>query len=245
MSGVLLVSYGMLWLLMLSVIVAMIAFGRQIGLLNYRLPPVGARGGSQGPAVGSQAPRMSIPVGEGRILEVGGERERALLLVFASTDCTSCERLLPSLGAIARSEERRLDAALVFGEKEAGAYRDFVETHQLDRLVHLRSEALFTLFGVSFTPYAVIIGTDGLVSGKGIANHRDHLESLVHGQATPGGDGVTTSDETHFAVTANVPRTGELGPKPNSLRFHNTGARNSPTPVHTDTSSRSNRASGN
>lgn len=109
MSGsVWLVSYVVLWVLVVALTIAVIALLRQIGVLHARLHPLGANFGGEGPPLESAAPVVS-----------GVDyRERPLtLLTFTSHGCEVCKVLRPSLDALRRGypeiqlHEVDLDAA--------------------------------------------------------------------------------------------------------------------------------------
>ncbi len=96
MTGLWMVSYIALWLVSAMLVLGMIALARQVGLLHRRLPPMGARTGDPGPAIGEAAPVFAAPDLKGRLVEVGGRRDRSTLLVFVSLGCEACERVAPA-----------------------------------------------------------------------------------------------------------------------------------------------------
>jgi methylamine dehydrogenase accessory protein MauD len=63
---------------------------------------------------------------------------------------------------------------------------DALEQHQrytkdldLGDYPYVLSEALGRAFEVSKLPFAVLIGADGILKGKGLVNTREHMESLI------------------------------------------------------------------
>jgi hypothetical protein len=73
-NGVWLASYLLLWVLVLSVVFAIIVLARQIGVLHMRILPAGARAVNAGPSIGSVAPEISTFDIEGHPLNLGGSR---------------------------------------------------------------------------------------------------------------------------------------------------------------------------
>ena len=112
MSGIWLISYLGLWLLVFLLIVVVLALARQIGVLNTRLGHSGARMLNAGPEIDEPAPVVTAPGLYGEELVFGGAG-RPSLVVFMSTGCGSCAALAPAVRTIWKSERRRLDVKLV------------------------------------------------------------------------------------------------------------------------------------
>ena len=68
------------------------------------------------------------------------------------------------------------------------------------------SQALGMRYGVSRLPFAVLIGEDGVLRGRGLVNTREHLESLLESWRT----GVATLQDYVFG-TAEVEGADGLG----------------------------------
>jgi thiol-disulfide isomerase/thioredoxin len=90
---------------------------------------------------------------------------RQAVLVFLSSDCPSCEELMPSLGRWQRSLAGRLPI-IAIGSGDAAEYRDLAERHGLDRvLVESEDEAMHA-FDIRATPSAVAIGPGPAIEGQ-------------------------------------------------------------------------------
>lgn len=179
MTGIWLLSYLALWALTVMLLVIVLVLARQIGLLHTRIPPVGARMGNPGPAVGETVPQASGVAIDGRRVSIGGKRPRQTLLVFVTPTCESCHHLAPSLRSIARSERSRLETILVCPRGEAAEAERFVRQLKLESLPLILSSELAELYRVATTPYALLVDEAGVLSAKGLVNHIEHLESLL------------------------------------------------------------------
>ena len=57
--------------------------------------------------------------------------------------------------------------------------REFVLTHKLENFPVVTAPDVAAKYQVRVPPYAILVGTDGLVKAKGLVNHLEHLESLL------------------------------------------------------------------
>lgn len=60
MTGVWLVSYLLLWVVLGLLILVTLALARQIGILHRRIPPIGARTANPGPDIGDEVTQFSL-----------------------------------------------------------------------------------------------------------------------------------------------------------------------------------------
>jgi methylamine dehydrogenase accessory protein MauD len=180
-TGIWLVSYAILWVLLLLLVLVVIALARQIGLLHKRLRPVGARMTNSGPEIGQ---RISDPIRgldlQGQLIAVHAKPFRQTLLVFVSPNCVSCSELAPALGSLWRSERVRLDLVIIAISGEVEDNRKFAVQYKLDRIPFLISKSAGHEFSITNTPYGVLIDQQNSVRAKGIVNNTDHLESLLN-----------------------------------------------------------------
>ena len=180
MSGVV-ASQVLLWIAVLVLTVIVIALARQIGVLHARIAPIGALKTDHGPAVGEQAPKLTVRTLDGSTVHIGEPSPDGLsqLLLFVSPDCPVCKKLIPVAKAFARDE--RL-AVLYVSDGEDAALRDMVEHHGLQQVPFANSPEVGFRFGVGKLPYAVLIDRDARIASAGLVNSREHLESLVVAQ---------------------------------------------------------------
>lgn len=148
-GGVWIASYLLLWVAVVVLGIAVVALLRQVGVLHARMAPLGAHFAGEGPPLHEPAPLV-----EG--LDYGAAP--TTLVAFTSPSCVVCERLRPSLAALARD------------------YSDV----RLVELAHGPEAApTFGAFGVHSTPYFVVVDAAGVVRARGVANSLEQVEELV------------------------------------------------------------------
>jgi thiol-disulfide isomerase/thioredoxin len=92
MTGIWLVSYAVLWVLVSLLAFAVVALLRQIGVLHARLAPMGTHFAGEGLDIGVVAPNLGFDYG----------RSVLTLIAFTSPTCQICASLKPSLVALRR-----------------------------------------------------------------------------------------------------------------------------------------------
>ena len=177
MNDALLVSNIILWAVSLTLVVIVMALARQIGILYERVAPMGALMLDQGPKVGEVAPTFTLDSLGGGKLSVGGNTGRSQLLFFLSPTCPVCKKLLPVLKSIQSVEHSWLDVALA-SDGDLPEHATFYRKAELQSFPYALSTELGMTYRISKLPYAVLIGEDGRIRGKGLVNSREQLESL-------------------------------------------------------------------
>jgi methylamine dehydrogenase accessory protein MauD len=174
MSGPWLISYVVLWAVVLFQGVVIFVVLRQLGQMYLGTAQGVARDGL---AVGERAPDFTLPNVEGGLISLSGSLP--LLAVFGSPSCAPCRGLIPDLNAFAR--ERRGELNVLFlsrGDVEENR-RFAAELDVRVPLAILSDGALADRYKARVTPFAFVIDADGIVRAKGLANNRDHLETLA------------------------------------------------------------------
>jgi methylamine dehydrogenase accessory protein MauD len=166
----------------LSVVVAgelllLLALARQVGRLYMRLPPVGARALSAGPEIGEPIGRMVLADVRGGQLIIGGPKDEPTLAVFTAPGCRTCVELIPALRTLAREPGLQVHVLTLSADpRESQEFRAKIGD---GRIRVASAQGLAKQLNISLTPYAVVLGRDGVVAGKGAASTLEHLESLV------------------------------------------------------------------
>jgi methylamine dehydrogenase accessory protein MauD len=168
------VSTVLLWLAVGVLALLVLALARQVGVLHERVAPLGALMLDQGPKVGERAPIFEVKDLFGRPTRLGGLRERPLLLLFVSSTCPVCKKILPIALRLAREEN--LDLALIGDEREEDLRR---LAQGLAEVQVLNAPEVGQVYKVGKIPYAVLIDPEGVIRAKGLVNNREHLESLM------------------------------------------------------------------
>lgn len=179
MSGIWLVSYVILWSVVIMLVLISLALARQVGLIHRRLPPPPARATLDGPAIGNPMEAFTIRAPDGQVFTVGGAAHRQRLFVFVGAGCSACEDLAPSLSSFAKSDRNTTDLVLVSVAGDESENRQFVKRHRLQGVPFVLAPQAAEFYRVAGTPYALLVDEAGIVQAKGIANHLDHLESML------------------------------------------------------------------
>jgi methylamine dehydrogenase accessory protein MauD len=183
MNAIFVATYILLWLLVLTLGVALVVALRQLGILSLRLGPQGALNIDSGPEVGSVAPEFEEPDLGGYRLQSPWRGSRRSLFVFVSPTCSACPQVLPSIKAVRRAEGKKTAIVVVSN----GASDRNAEYQQLAGAPLVVSEELSAKFAITATPYAVAVDEQGIVRAKGIVNQMEHIEALL-GELDMGGD---------------------------------------------------------
>lgn len=170
------VSTFLLWIAVIFLVLLMLALARQIGLLHERIAPLGALMLDQGPKVGERTPVFEVRDLWGRFIRVGGQRERPLFLLFLSSNCPVCKKVLPIARSLALEE--RLELVLVGDERPEDLIL-MAKGQGLEDFPLLNAPEIGQAFKVGKIPYAIILDPEGIVRAKGLVNSREHLESLL------------------------------------------------------------------
>lgn len=172
------ISQILLWIVVILQGIAIFALARQIGVLHERVAPAGALINSAGPGVGEQSPRLEVHALGGNAVTVGAQLAagKALLMLFVSSTCPICKKLIPIAKNFAKSE--RLDV-LFIGDADAGEQRKLIQQFELDEHCFVNGPEVGMAYRVDKLPYAVLLDDAGRIAAKGLVNSREHFESLI------------------------------------------------------------------
>ena len=184
MSGAWLVSYLVLWSVVLFQGFVIFLLLRQLGVIYLGTAQGVARDGL---APGTRAVDFALPALDGRTLSLADFRGRSLLLVFGSASCAPCRTLIPDLNAFARERAAELQALFLCRGSEDEAQRFARELDVQVSLAAHPDEKLPDAYKARVTPFAFLIDAEGIVRAKGLANNREHLEMLVEMAAKEAG----------------------------------------------------------
>ena len=186
----LLVSNLLLWGLVILLTVMVLALARQVGVLNDRVAPAGALTPTSGPKIGEITEEIGTTDLEGNTINIGGtSTASSVLVLFISPTCPVCKTLVPT--AISLSNHEQIDLIFASDGGSIFEHQTYVKDLALDNFPYVLSESLGIHYGVSKLPFALLIDDDGILSGKGLVNTREHLESLVEARET----GISTLQE--------------------------------------------------
>lgn len=175
------ISNFMLWVVVMVQAYLMLVLLRQVGILNLRIVPAGARSVSTGPKVGEKAPELQLSDmrDSSRILAVPSDGGQSLMMVFVSPGCSSCKQLTPGINTLfAESSHDILWAVIALGSpSECSAFQKQYFNSSL-MFCH-GNDRVRDLYEIATTPYAILMRPDATVLAAGIVNHIEHLESMI------------------------------------------------------------------
>jgi len=176
-------SQILLWIVVVLQAIAIFALARQIGVLHERVAPAGALISGAGPGVGEQSPRLEVHALGGNAITVGSQLAagKALLMLFVSSACPMCKKLIPIARNFAKSE--RLDVLFV-GDADAAEQRKMIQQFELDEHCFVNGPEVGMAYRVDKLPYAVLLDASGRIAAKGLVNSREHFESLIIAKET-------------------------------------------------------------
>lgn len=181
MLDALLVSNIVLWILVVALSLLVLALSRQVGILHERVAPAGALMPTSGPKVGELTEELSVKDIEGQTHRIGGENANRLssFILFISPTCPVCKSLVPTAISLVNSEKNRMQLMFASDGDAIEQHQRYAKDLNLEDYPYVLSEALGRTFEVSKLPFAVLIGADGTLRGKGLVNTREHMESLI------------------------------------------------------------------
>lgn len=175
MTGWWLVSYVVLWVLVIALALLALALARQIGTLHLRLGPRGALElDEEGPPLGEAPEPMDARDIDGRSVAVGGPGEPQLIL-FVSPGCPVCREVLPSVPVAARAGG--LMASVITDANEPTTLETYGSA-DLETPI-LSGPHIARRYRIPGTPYAVVLDGIGVTRAKGTVNNLEQMEGLV------------------------------------------------------------------
>jgi methylamine dehydrogenase accessory protein MauD len=222
MSTFLLVSSIALWLAVLFLGFLLLGALRALGILKWQLEQLQAttpsRLGRDGLRLGKKAPDFTLPGWPG--LEsseapAGAPRTqprppvdialhdfagRKLLLVFTQSGCSPCNAIVPELN---RLEQRGTHQVVVVNNAAPDKTRAWAsEVNARFPVLAQEQYALSKRYQAFATPFAFLIDEKGIITSKGLAGSKQHLNFVLSGAGK--------KEETSETESSTEPANGEL-----------------------------------
>lgn len=178
MRGIWLISYIVLWLLVIGLAVMSLSLLRLVGSLHQRVGPAGALVTDNGPAIGQALSEILESEGIVDHTVLSFPKPRDTLVIFVSPNCPACVELLRSLIPFKIRHGERLEVVLVSTSAEADLHSELSRKAAQARLPYLSLPKLALAVRIGGTPFGLWLDEEGVVHAKGIVNHTEHLESL-------------------------------------------------------------------
>jgi methylamine dehydrogenase accessory protein MauD len=161
-----------------------LGLAREIGRVQVRLGPLGARMMDTGPMVQQIGPTFHGLTDQlGRSVSVGGHRERPQLLLFTAPNCSTCKSLLPGMKSMAKGEGD-IDIVLISDGTER-EHAEFLAGAGIGaELSYVDGRDVGIAYQVGTTPFGVMLDAHGKVRAKGLCNHMAQVESLLNALET-------------------------------------------------------------
>lgn len=165
MSGLLLVTYIALWLLVVVEAVAIFALYQHFGQMY-----LSSRDGrdSQGPALGTNLKQTAVRDINGHELSLPAIEVPSLIL-FASTTCSLCRKLLPDFEMLVKTHGEFKAVMVCAGNRDS--VRNWVKGFEAHlTVIPDPGYAIAARYGIAFTPFCVACDEQGTVRAKGLVN---------------------------------------------------------------------------
>ncbi|MDQ2805338.1 MAG: redoxin domain-containing protein [Chloroflexota bacterium] len=184
MDGIWLVSFIILWIIVLVEGVLIVLLYRQLGILY-----LGSASGvsRDGLAVGNPAPDFQLTDTNGTVQSLTAYRGRPVLLLFGSAHCDPCRRLLPGLEEFAAGPGREFS---VLWLNQASAQETLQFQSDTGATIPMLSyrDGVNDAYKVRVTPFLFMIDPLGVIRAKGLVNTKQQLEwyrDTFNGKTSP------------------------------------------------------------
>jgi Redoxin len=173
MTGIWLVSYIIMWVVLAVLVSAVFALYHYFGQLYLN----SEQGRSEmGPDVGMRIPELELRSIDGTNVTFPGGGEA--LIAFVDVECDLCSELLPQLRQFALERRDIAAIAIVAGTEESVTRFTAPVRSSISVVVDARSRYAVRC-GVSAYPFVVAVDREGVVVAKALANDRRDLERVA------------------------------------------------------------------
>jgi methylamine dehydrogenase accessory protein MauD len=167
------------WVIIVGLCVLTLSLVRQLGVISIRLnPSAGIDLGGEGPGPGTELSAEPVALLSGEDYQFAGARERPLMTVYLSPDCTVCNRVSSAMRAISRDYGDDVDFLLVVSATPKVARR-YIEEKGLEHLPVALRQDMPKHLAINTTPFALATTNEGTVAMRAIPNDTEHLEEVI------------------------------------------------------------------
>jgi peroxiredoxin len=133
----------------------------------------------EGVKVATRPPHLRLPDLQGRVVSLEEYRGRRVLLVFTDPQCEACDELAPYLISLHRQRQENGLAVILVGRGNAEENRRKAQQHGFQFPVMIQGKRrLSKKFGIFETPFAYLVGEDGVIT-RDVAVGRDAVLRLL------------------------------------------------------------------
>lgn len=181
MSTFWLVSYIILWAVVLFLAFLLLGTLRALGLMRWRLEQLEAttprRLGRDGLRLGARAPDFTLPSVEGAEVSLRDFAGRKILLVFTKVGCNPCRAIVPELNKLQRGGEHQV---LVVNNGTPEKTRKWAgEAGVCFPVLMQENWSVSRRYEVFAGPFAFLLNEEGVVVSKGIINTQVYLHYVL------------------------------------------------------------------
>jgi methylamine dehydrogenase accessory protein MauD len=188
-----LLSYVILWLVLLFLGFLLLGALRALALLRWRLEQLEAitptRVGRGGLKPGKTAPDFTLPAADGGDASLHDFAGRRVFLVFTQSGCKPCHRILPELNKLQRGGDVQVLVVNNGEPEETQRWAD--EAHAAFPVLAQQQYTVSKRYEMYATPFAFLIDERGVITSRGIINNGKHIgfvlsgagDAAKHGQA--------------------------------------------------------------
>ena len=186
-----LLSYVVLWLVVLALGFLLLGALRALGLVRWRLEQLEAttpsRTGRGGLKPGKKAPDFTLPGVAGGEVSLHDFAGRRVFLVFTQSGCQPCHQVAPELNKLQRAGAVQV---LVVNNGSLEATRQWAaETHAAFPVLAQPQFAVAKRYEMYATPFAFLIDERGVIVAKGLINNGQHIGFVLSGAGAAVKDG--------------------------------------------------------
>jgi methylamine dehydrogenase accessory protein MauD len=180
MGTIWLISYFVLWGLVIVLSFLLLGTLRSLALQGWRLDQLEAtmpsRVGRSGLKPGRKAPNFTLSTIEGKEVSLSDYRGRSVLVVFVQPACGPCSSVVPALNRVEASGEAQV---LVINRADPERARQWAEATGATFPVLIQENLdVSRRYEMFATPFAFLIDQHGTIVSNGIVNNRQHVRFL-------------------------------------------------------------------
>ncbi|MFC8181300.1 redoxin domain-containing protein [Rhodococcus sp. NPDC057297] len=182
-----------------GLLLMILGLAREIGRVQVRLGPLGARMMDTGPKIEQVGPTFhGLKDHVGRTVSVAGHRDRPQLLLFTAPGCSTCKSLLPGMKAMAKGESDVDIVVISDGTPEEHA--EFLAGADIgSEMSYVDGRDVGIAYQVGTTPFGIMLDEHGKIKAKGLCNHMAQVESLLNALES----GTPSLQHLHTQAAAN------------------------------------------
>lgn len=173
MNTFFLVSYIILWVLVITLTLLNLILFRQLGIMVMGTARGINRSGLQ---IGKMVPKVDGVSVDGNNWSTSAILGKPHLLFFGSTTCSECKDIMPYLDQM-QKKYNVTPILLLFSELDMA--KKYIQENKIKYEVILANNNIAEKMDVTATPFAYAVDSSGIIQSKGLINTLHQLESTA------------------------------------------------------------------